>query len=267
MLLTLAKQSANQFRELYLYREVLASFIGLLFKLKYRRTFLGYVWSLLNPILQLTVLSVVFSHLVRQGVTNYTLYLFAGLLPWNYFFNSLTFSSMCFIESEHYLKKVYLPKILFPVARVTLAFFDFVWALTAFTIIGLFLKFYPNVAWTALPLALFLLTVFCVGAGTLISVLTVFFRDVQYLVTVFLQMLYFLTPIIYPIDMLPPHLRQIITMFNPVLWEIKLFQRILYEATFPTWEEWAIAAAISFGVFALGIITLTVADDEIVFRL
>src|SRR5882672_5965498 len=94
----------------YQYREVLYNLLARDLKVKYKRTYLGYFWSLLNPILQLAVLTLVFSHIVRLGIKDYTLFLFAGLLAWTFFQSALTMASTSLLENENFIKKIYLPK-------------------------------------------------------------------------------------------------------------------------------------------------------------
>ena len=100
----------------------------------------------------------------------------------------------------------------------------------------------------------------------MVSVLNVYFRDVQYLIGVVLQMLYFLTPIIYPVSMTPGRLGEIIS-WNPIFWQIQLFHRILHEGVFPTANEWLLAAGAAVGFFLAGVLVLSLTDEEIVFRL
>jgi ABC-type polysaccharide/polyol phosphate export permease len=211
-------------------------------------------------------LGAVFSHVVRGDVENYRLFLFAGLLPWNFFLNSTTLGVTCFVESEHYIKKVYLPKLVFPISRLALALVDFIWALTAFSLLGWLWGIYPTISWLALPFAILSLTLFSVGVVLVFSVLNVYFRDVQYLVGVFMQMLYFLTPILYPLEMIPGRLFKFISL-NPVYSQIEVFQQILHRGIFPPWQMWGEAFGIAILSLVTGLIVLSAADDEIVFRL
>jgi ABC-type polysaccharide/polyol phosphate export permease len=250
----------------YRYREVLLNILSQHLKVKYKRTALGYVWSLLNPLMQLAVLSVVFSQIPKLGVPNYTLYLFAGLMPWTFLSNSLLSSSTSLLESENFIKKVYLPKIIFPLSRVLLVGIDFLFSLVALSVIGFVVGFHFHATLVLLPLAVLLMFLFVLGIALLASVATVYFRDVQYLTGVFLNLLYFLTPVIYPLSALPEQYRVYLKL-NPVAAEIVLFQKLIYFGQLPTAQEWMIATSISIVAFLGGLSVLMATEDELVFRM
>lgn len=235
-------------------------------KVKYKRTYLGYFWSLLNPILQLTVLATVFSHIVRQGIRDYTLYLFSGLLAWNFFQSTLQTASMCLLENENFIKKIYLPKMIFPMSKLCLRAIDFLFSLVALTVIGLVIGASFKVTFLLLPFAIVLLFSFTLGFALLVSVGTVFFRDIQYFLTVFLQLLYFATPIIYPVDLLPEKYAFLLRL-NPVFSQITLFHRLIYDGVVPTAQEWGSALAVSFFSLLLGLTVMRKLENELVFRM
>ncbi len=255
------------FDNLMLYREVLFQLVGRDLKLKYKRMALGYLWSLLNPLLQLTVLSIVFSHIVRVDLPHYPLFIFSGFLPWTFFHNSLTQSASSFLEAEPFIKKIYLPREIFPLSKTVVTFVDFLFALGALAILALILGYhFLGNALLGLPLALALLFFFTWGCGMAFSVLTVYFRDTPYLLSVGLQMLYFMTPIFYPLDSLPGRYRTLFSC-NPVYTQVHLFQQMFYHGTFPSLRAWAAAFLMSLGTFALGYCLLVWRDKDLVFRL
>ncbi len=252
--------------ECYKYREVLYNLLSRDLKVKYKRTLFGYFWSLLNPILQLTLLSAVFSHIVNLRMKDYTLYLFSGLLGWTFFQSAITMASVSFLENENFIKKIYLPKILFPLSKVLLRGVDFLFSLLALCLLGIFLGFPFKSSWMLLPGAVSLLFIFTVGICLISAVLTVFFRDVQHLMQVFLQLLYFATPIIYPLSALPPRYQQVM-QFNPLVSQLVIFQRILYDGHSPSGTEWAVALLVAFMSLTLGLLVLWQFEEELVFRL
>src|SRR5262249_32892890 len=149
-------------------------------------------------------------------------------------------------------KKIYLPKLIFPLSKVSARMIDFVLSMVALLLIGLFCGFQYTPALIAVPVAMGILFFFTLGVSILVSVATVYFRDVQYFLNVFLQLLYFATPIMYPEDMLPGQYRQIMGL-NPLLSQIHLFQAILYDGRLPTAFEWTQGLLIAFLTWALGL--------------
>ena len=252
--------------EIYQYREVLYSLLARDLKVKYKRTSLGYFWSLLNPLLQLAVSAAVFSHLVGKGMDNYTHFLFSGLLAWTFFQSSLTMASRSIIEGENFIKKIYLPKLIFPLSKVCLRAIDFLFSLLALSLIGLVAGFSFKVTTVLLVPAILLLFIFTLGLSVVVAVADVYFRDVEYLLGVFLQLLYFATPILYPVTALPDQY-QTFLRFNPLYPQIHLFQQLLYFGNWPTAAEWLAATGVAFGMFALGAIVLLTLEEDLVFRL
>jgi ABC-type polysaccharide/polyol phosphate export permease len=250
----------------YHYREVLYNILSQDLKVKYKRTFLGYLWSLLNPVLQLALLTVVFSHIVRLGIKDYTLYLFSGLLAWIFVQTSLITSAVSILENENFIKKIYLPKILFPLSKVCLKGVDFLFSLVALSFIGLVMGFPFRPTLIYLPAAMTSLFFFTLGLGMMFSVLTIYFRDAQYLLGVGLQLLYFATPILYPITALPEHYRPYIAL-NPLVSQIQIFQKLIYSGELPTLNEWGLAFGIAFMAFAVGSIALLWLEEDLVFRM
>ncbi len=256
----------NSVLEPYRYREVLYNLLGRDLKIKYKRTYFGYLWSLLNPLLQLLVLSLVFSHVVRIEMHHYTLFLFSGLLAWSFFQTSCLMASTSFLENESFIKKIYLPKILFPLSKVSFRLIDLGFSLVAFSLIGVVLGFPIHASVAALPLAILLLLFFSLGVAISCAVLTVYFRDFQYLLTVFLQLLYFATPILYPIERLPENYHRWMEL-NPLYGVLHLFQIILHEGRFPMVIEWGIGGAFAFLSLFFGLFLLDFVNDELIFRL
>lgn len=236
-------------------------------KVKYKNTALGYLWSLLNPILQLAILGAVFSHVVKwQTTKDYTLFLFSGLLVWNFFSSSLTLGSYCFIESEHFIRKIYLPKLLFPLSKVLFRMVDFLFSLVALSILAWVMGYSLRPTMVLLPPAIVLLFFFVLGLSVVAGVLTVYFRDMQYLITVAMQMLYFVSPILYPITMMPEKLQWILKA-NPLCAFLILFQRIIYDGIAPSPIEWGLASGACALSLLAGLVVLFFNEHKLVFHL
>lgn len=252
--------------EIFQYREVLLSILSRELKVKYKRTSLGYFWSLLNPILQLAVLAAVFSHIVRQGIKDYTLYLFSGLLAWNFFSSTVQTSTKALLENENFIKKIYLPKILFPLSKLCLRAIEFLFSIAALTIVGIAIGLQVKGTVLLLPLVAVPLFVFTLGISIIASVATVYFRDVEYLLTVLMQLLYFATPIMYPVNLLPEKYRFVLSL-NPFYSQLVLFQKTVYEGLIPNSLEWFTAYAIAFLTLGIGLVVMSKLEDDLVYRM
>ena len=206
-------------------------------KLKYRRSFLGYVWSLLNPLMMMAIMTVVFSYMFRFNIENYPLYLICGQTLWT-FFNESTMTSMeSIIVNGSLIRKVYIPKFIFPLARVASTFVTTSFSLAAILIVMLVMR--VHISWTILLfwIPLICLMFFCVGVGLVISALSVYFRDVLHLYSVLTLAWMYVTPIFYPFEMLP-HKAQLIVRLNPMFQYINFFRCVTIYNIVPDIYSW-----------------------------
>ena len=186
--------------EIWQFREVIKNFVSQDLKVRYRRSYLGFFWSLLNPLLQMLVLSTVFRLIFRME--NFSLYLLAGLVPWSFFSAAVDGCTMSIVSSEGMLRRQYFPKLIFPLSAVIQHLITF--ALSLFVlllILGWPLGFRPSPALLILPLSFVCLLCVALGVGAVAAVVTVHFRDMQHLIAVFMSALFYLTPIIYPLTL------------------------------------------------------------------
>lgn len=257
----------REISEIVRFWPVIANMVIQELRVRYQRSFLGFFWTLLNPILMMTVLGFVFSNLY-QGRTgdNFTLYLFAGMVPWGFVQSSIGESALCFIVNEGLIKKIYIPKIVFPLTRLLINLTTLGFTLTALFLMLIPLGARPSLALFALPAALVLLAAFVLGLSLIVSTLNTFYRDCGHLVSVFLQAWYFATPIIYKAEFLPQRIRWWL-VFNPAYPVVKLFQDILAGGRWPDWPTWLMAAGIAATSVGVGYATFKSQEDKLVFRL
>ena len=218
---------------LILYRELIRNLVLKDLKLKYRDSVLGFLWSLANPLLLIAVYSFVFGHILRGGPENFAYFLMVGILPWNFFSQSLMMSTGSILDNGNLIRKVSIPMEVFPVATVLFNLAQYLLALAVFFPMALlFFKVSPALAWiTFLPI-LALQIIFILGLSFILSTATVFYRDVRHFTEIFLLLLFWLTPIIYDIRTLPEPLRQTVRM-NPLSFFIAAYQDIFYRRMFP----------------------------------
>lgn len=232
-------------------------------RVRYQRSMLGFVWTLVNPLLMMAVMSVVFARLL--DIPHYTVYLFAGMVPWNFLAATLNDCSVCIITNEGLIRKIFLPKLIFPLTRLLMNLVTFVLSMGA-----LFLLLGPlGARFTAplvlLPLAIVLLSAFVLGLGLIVATANTFFRDCGHLVSVFLQAWYFATPIIYPASRFGEH--QWRFWLNPAFPFIKLFQSIIFAGEWPAPATFAVAAAFATASLGIGYAAFKCHEDKLVFRL
>lgn len=252
--------------ELYGSRNVLSQLVAQQLILRYRRTVLGYLWTLINPLLMMSVMALVFATLFKADLKTFAVFLFAGMIPWNFFNSVVTQSGMSFINNEGLIKKIYLPKAIFPLSIAFALLIDSVLSFLALFVIILAIG--GSLSWSVLfiPAAFVLLFFFALGVGFIMSIATVFFRDLQHVILIAMQGLFFLTPILYKHDSLAGKVGWLVGL-NPVIPFIELFRAPLYQAALPGTGIILQAAAISFSAMAIGLFVFLRQEKKIVFRL
>ena len=204
-------------------------------KIKYRSSVLGYLWSLLNPLMMMTVLTIVFSTLFRFDIPNYPVYLLSGQLIYSFFSEATNMSMSSIINSASLIKKVYIPKYIFPVSRVLSSFVTLLLSLLAMVIVMVVTQVKFNWVILFFPIPLIYILVFSIGMGLLLSVLAVYFRDVIHLYSVLLSAWMYLTPIMYPINMVPDYVKRFI-FWNPMYYFVEIFRQIVLYGEWPSLE-------------------------------
>ena len=229
-----AKSKLSQYlHEFWKYRDLLRLLVSKNIKLKYRRSILGYVWSILNPLLIMVVMTVVFSTMFSRNIENFPVYLFCGQLLFNFMNNSTHQAISSITGNASLLKKTYVPKYIFTLAKVTSCLVDLVFSLGALVIVMIATR--AEVTWHVLlfPLVLLQLYVFCVGLGLFLAQANVFFRDSQFIYNAVTTAWMYLTPIFYPMEALPEKLVWFIKHFNPMYFYIGQFRDLVYYGRMP----------------------------------
>src|SRR5215470_13398276 len=236
----------------FLYRELVRNLVLKDLKLKYRDSVLGFLWSLANPLLLILVYSFVFGHLLLGGPPNLAYFLMVGILPWNFFAQSLMMSTSSIIDNGSLIRKVALPMEVFPVATVFFSLAQYLLALIVFFPMAL-LFFKVSVAWswiTFFPI-LALQILFTVGLCFVVSTATVFYRDVRHFTEILLMLLFWLTPIIYDIRSITPTLQSVIYL-NPISFFTLAYQNALFYNIFPSFQEIAFLMSLTVLMFLIG---------------
>ena len=215
------------------YKDLIKQLVLRDLKLKYRRSFLGYAWSVLNPLFTMIVMAIVFSHMFQRNIENYPVYLFTGQVLFNYM-NISTNQALHSIEgSADLLKKTYIPKYIFPFSRITSGLVDMIFSLAALILVMIATGQRFSVYNLLFPFVLLQLYIFCLGLGLFLAQANVFFRDVQYIYHTVITAWLYLTPLFYRIDALPSQVQWIVKHLNPMYFYIGQFRDLVYSNRMP----------------------------------
>ncbi len=236
-------------RKLFSYRELIYSLTKKELKVKYRGSVLGFLWSLLNPILVMVVYSFVFAIIMRLGVEDYAIFLISALLGHNFLANSVSLGASSIVANGNLVNKIYFPREILPFSIIFANLVNFLFELIALFIVLAILGYPFYMFIYILPLVIGIQFFLVAGSTLLVSALNVFFRDLQHLITIILMVWFFATPIIYPLDMVPEAFRNIL-YFNPMTVFALMYRNIFYYVKHT--EGWGMPPLI-FILYAVGI--------------
>jgi lipopolysaccharide transport system permease protein len=206
------------FSEMWKFRELLYIFIWRDVKVRYKQTILGVFWAVFQPVITMIIFTVFFGKLAKipsDGIP-YPIFVYSGLLLWNYFSAALTKTSGCMITNVEMIKKIYFPRLILPLSSTATPLVDFFLSFVIFGLIMVGFQFMPNLAGIALlPILLLISFLASCGLGLFLASLNVKYRDVRQILPFFIQLLLFLTPVIYPVSMIPENFRWI-SYLNPM---------------------------------------------------
>ncbi len=248
------------------FQPLLSELVARDIKIKYRRSVLGVLWTLLNPLFMMIILSVVFSSIFKYDIENFPLYILSGQVIFNFFNDATTSSMTSIIGSAALIKKVYVPKYLFVVSRVFSSFINLMAAFTALIFVMVAMR--AELHWTVI-LAVFPLTMivtFSLGMGMLLAALTVKFRDIMHLYSVFMTGLMYLTPVIYPMSILPEPVRLVVSL-NPLTNIVEMFRDVMFYNAVPTFSSLLIGIIESIIILVLGMYVFYKNQDEFILNI
>jgi ABC-type polysaccharide/polyol phosphate export permease len=250
----------------YRYRELIRQFIVRNLKTRYKRSFLGIIWTMLNPLLTMAILTLVFSNIFRFSVENYPVYILCGLTAWNFFSASTQAAMGDMVWSGSLLSRIYVPKSVFAISAVGTGLVNLLVAMLPLLLIALLLGVKITPAILVMPLAILLLGMFALGIGLLLSAAAVYFADMIPVYEVVLMLWMYATPIIYPISIIPPQLTWIYQL-NPMYYLITLFRMPLYEGIIPGWDFWLIGGGCAIIALLLGSLVFTAKSQDYAYRI
>lgn len=234
------------------FRPLLSELITRDIKNKYRKSILGVFWTILNPLFMMIVLSVVFSNLFKFDIEYFPVYLLSGQLIFNFFSESTTNAMGAIIANGPLIKKIYVPKYVFVLSRIFSSSINLLASFTALIFVMLAMRVELHYTILLVPIPLFFVIGFSLGVGLLLAALTVKFRDIMHLYSVFVTALMYLTPVIYPMSILPGWLEKVV-LLNPLTNILIMFRDVMMNNTLPSILSMVIAFAEVVVVMVLGL--------------
>lgn len=244
-------------KELYAYREMIISLVRRDLKGRYKGSALGFLWTFLNPLFQLGVYTMVFSIIMRSNIEDYYLFLFVALVPWIFFSTSISGGAGCIRGQSDMVKKIYFPREVLPISYVTSQFVNMV--LSLLVVFGVLIVSGKGMSFKAmlcLPIVMIVEYLLAISATMLISAITVYLRDVEYLLGIVIMAWQFLTPVMYDVEQVPERLRPIFYL-NPMTSVIIAYRDILYYKKVPELQTLIQAIVMGLIVLLVGCLTFS----------
>lgn len=241
----------EKLKEIYSYKEMIRSLVEKELRGRYQSSVLGFLWTFINPLCQILIYTIVFSTIMRSGMEQFYLYLTVGMIPWMFFSSSIQGGAMCIVSQQDLVKKIYFPREVLPISYVTSCFVNMLFCFViVFLILGVSGKGVEPAALPYLPVVMGVEYLLALGFALLISAFTVYFRDLEHIMGVVLQAWIYLTPIMYPMEIVPQKMRAVFQI-NPMTAVIEVYHTILYDRQIPQITTLA-------GAFAAGIALLVI---------
>ena len=239
-------------------------------KRKYARSFLGIIWSVLNPLLTMIVMTMIFSYMFKKSIVNFPVYYLTGSTFWTLFSTATNTSVSSLVDNRTLLMKVKLPKQTFVLSRIYTALVNFGYSLIAFALIVLIYvlrgKMVINATMLLLPFDVFFTLLFAIGVAFVLSIVYVFFADVKYLYSVLLTLWLYVSAIFYPIDRLPAAITKVIR-FNPIYVSIAFAREIILEGVVPDREWWIKLVFYGVASFLIGYVVFQKYENKVMQRI
>ena len=243
----------DQIRQMIRYREAIRTMVARDLKVRYSNSVLGMLWSLFNPLLITVVFTVVFTFFLHNTLEKFPVFFLAGLLPWNLFAGSMLGCVASIIGNGHLISRVYFPRDILPLAVVLSNLVNFFFALVVLLALAAAYRIQAGAPLLFLPVVIVIQCLLNLGLGLFLGALNVHFRDTQQVVEVALQALFFLTPIIYPMESIPsPQTRLLMRLANPLASLVVSYRDIIYSAQMPDLTLLGVTAVEALVLFAFG---------------
>ena len=245
----------NTIKDIYAYRHMIASLVRKDLRGRYKGSVLGFMWTFINPLLQLIVYTVVFSTILKSDIENYYLFLFVALIPWIFFSTSLQGGASAIISQKDLVKKIYFPREVIPISHVTSGFVNMILCFIVVFIVLIFSQVPVNIfALMYLPIIFIIEYILALGVTFIASAVTVYFRDLEHILGIVSMAWMYMTPIMYSVEIVPEDLMPIF-MLNPMTSVIVAYRDVLYYGRIPDMTTLLQAFTLGLVVLLIGIMT------------
>lgn len=251
-------------RETYRYRELIWALAIKELKIRYKRSVLGFLWALLNPMLLMIVLTIVFSTIMSFNLPHYAIFLLSVLLPWTFVAQTLSYAAEAIVGNADLIKKIRVAKLVFPVAAVLSNLINLLLSFIPLILIVLLMRHPFYITWLYLPVPLAALIIFTLGGTFFFAAANVYYRDVAHILQILLQAWFYITPIIFSIDFFPAKYR-IFFKLNPIQYILNGFRLSVYYGKLPSVESIAISFICAFAALAIGFAVFRRYQNDFVF--
>ena len=255
----------DEFLALIKYKDLVLQFVSRAIKTRYKRSVLGVVWTMLNPLMTMIVITLVFSQVFRFDIENFPVYFLCGQMTWNFFATSTSMAMGDMVWSGGLLNRIYIPKSVFAVSAVGAGLVNLLITLVPLLIIALVLS--AKLSWALLtwPLTIFLMALFSLGVGLILATAAVYFADMLPVYDVVLTIWMYGTPIFYPIEIVPQHWRWLFKL-NPMYHYVNAFRLPLLNQEVPSWDTWLPAIGFALVSIIVGWLLFTAKSNEYAYR-
>lgn len=245
-------RTIGRLQGLYKYKSLVKQLVTKDIKLKYRRSFLGYVWSVLNPLMIMVVMYMVFSRMFNVTIENYAAYLIIGQTLFNFMTEATNQAIFSITGNGPMLKKVYVPKYVFTLSKVTSSLVNLLFSLIAMFIVFIASGVHFSLYMLFIPVVLVEVYIFSLGLGLFLAEASVFFRDIQYIYSVLTTAWMYLTPLFYPMEQLPEIMQKLIKFLNPMYHYIYQFRCVALYQSFPVAKSVVYGFVLAFAFLLFG---------------
>jgi ABC-type polysaccharide/polyol phosphate export permease len=258
----------EELRQVFRYRTLVLQLVRRDVLTRYKRSVLGIAWTLLNPLGMMLVLTIAFSQILRFGdVRSYPTYVLSGLLAWTFFQQTTTAAMVNLIWGGGLLNRIYIPRASFALAAIGTGLVNLSLSVLPLVAVMVISGIYPQPSIVYLPVSMLVLACFSLGIGLLVSAIAIYFPDFSEMYQIFLSAWMYLTPVIYPEEIIPEAFRPWITTLNPMYYLVRLYRLPVYDGRIPTLEELLPALLIATIVLIGGWWLFSTKSDEFAYRI
>ncbi|WP_038246575.1 ABC transporter permease [Ghiorsea bivora] len=233
---------------------------------RYQGSVLGVLWSVITPVVMMVIMAIIFPLIMKMRVENYVVYLFSGLVVFRLLSSTISMGSNAVVGYKALISKVALPSMLYPTVIVAVEFANFLLVMVALHFVALAFSFEINTHLLYLFVSIVITLFFCIGLASLLSLFVVYYRDIKQILEMAVQGLFYLTPIVYPIMMVPEKYH-VFMEFNVMFQFVRLFHQAIYSSSPPVWGYMVAPLGLAIVVFLLGLAMHRRLGRQLVFRL